>query len=87
MSVTISHAAEWDSVFGHRTFFGADRRVTSSSRLPGKAIVGVVDHSRGSKLVRCPKCGVHRHNLGGPHAPLLQRDGRRTDCVGDEVRP
>jgi hypothetical protein len=86
MKTTISFAAEWDAIFGRRTFFGIDRRVTSSSRLPGKAIAGVVDHSGGSKLVHCEKCGRLRHDLGGPHSPQMHRDGRVTDCVGDEVR-
>ena len=82
--ITISFEREWDDILGRRTFFGIDRRVTSSSRLPGKAIVGLVDHSHGVGLVRCKKCGGLRHDFPSAHSPQW-RGGAIVDCVGDLV--
>lgn len=57
-------------------------RFTSNSRGPGQQ--GHAIRVAHGQLMSCPKCGVKRLNLGGPHAARLTSRGL-VDCVGDQV--
>lgn len=58
----------------------ASRRSTTSSRHPGRAMVGTVVTSRRG-LVRCV-CGGMRTPFDGPHSPVVVSVGTVRDCTG-----
>ncbi len=69
-------ARAWDAVFAGRAFAGADVRHTTSSRRPGRAIVGAVRRGR-RRIEQCPACGGWAYPLAGLE--------RQVDCQGREA--
>ncbi len=61
-------------------------RATTSSRTPGRVNRGTV-WVWATKLVRCPKCGQLRMDLGGPHSPHFNDANQRVDCIGEPAGP
>lgn len=81
--VTTSWASEWDAVLPATR--GVSHRATTSSRLPGRVLEGSVSYDI-SRVIPCPDCGTLRRDLGGPHAPHFNHQGRLVDCAGRLLR-
>lgn len=79
----ITFASDWDAILPAEV--GLSHRSTTSSRLPGRRIEGVVSY-RIARLVECLNCGGLRRISAGPHAPRYV-DGRLVDCRGTGVTP
>lgn len=78
---------EWDQHLGASV--GHSRRSTTSSRLPGREIVGTVAYHLAG-VVPCEACGHLRRASAHPHSVTIQRRGdrfMRVDCIGREVEP